>query len=103
MSLPRALRTLAARMRAPRGISSSVERELPKLERRVRFPYPACMKAPLRRGFRVSGYQVAVGSHSRDRLAQQPRGWGIRVLRWRRARAPEPPRRPALEFASAGA
>src|SRR4051795_3113319 len=41
MSLPPALRTLAARMRASRGISSSVERQLPKLERRVRFPYPA--------------------------------------------------------------
>src|SRR5687768_5603696 len=31
-------------MLAPsRGISSSVERKLPKLERRVRFPYPALM------------------------------------------------------------
>src|SRR5437016_5373594 len=28
------------------GISSSVERELPKLERRVRFPYPALVERP---------------------------------------------------------
>src|SRR3954453_21435521 len=41
MSLPPGLPFLAARMRASRGISSSVERQLPKLERRVRFPYPA--------------------------------------------------------------
>ncbi len=33
-----------------RGISSSVERELPKLERRVRFPYPASER-PANAGF----------------------------------------------------
>src|SRR3954470_8198490 len=35
-----------ARMARPGGISSSVERQLPKLERRVRFPYPALRRAP---------------------------------------------------------
>src|SRR5436305_7640821 len=39
----------AARMGNPRGISSSVERQLPKLERRVRFPYPASPQAALTR------------------------------------------------------
>src|SRR5271170_6295416 len=41
-SLRRTRQTLARYdSRRSSGISSSVERELPKLERRVRFPYPA--------------------------------------------------------------
>ena len=50
----------SARMRAPRGISSSVERELPKLERRVRFPYPALAEAPASTG--LSSFSGPAGS-----------------------------------------
>src|SRR5690606_2409767 len=43
-----------ARIGHSRGISSSVERELPKLERRARFPYPALAEAPASTGLSSS-------------------------------------------------
>src|SRR5687768_2542810 len=44
---------------APRGISSSVERQLPKLERRVRFPYPALSLGELQDRVRHASRLVA--------------------------------------------
>src|SRR5579863_7328618 len=58
-SLRRTAQTLD-RYDCPRagGISSSVERELPKLERRVRFPYPASGKGVQANGSRLAAVPI---------------------------------------------
>src|SRR3954452_17431565 len=75
----------------PRGISSSVERQLPKLERWVRFPYPALRKPGPLPGFRASGPAAPQRSAGEDRLGDPV---GAAVLDGRQPQRRSLPREP---------
>ena len=54
-----------------RGCSSMVERQLPKLDTRVRFPSPALRRVPVQ-GWFLSGGAIRSGSDFRGRAPNVP-------------------------------